>query len=248
MPGRGLIGFFLLLMLVASSLLWAEETKIFRIYTEEFPPYNYQENGRITGIATEVVREIMRRVGHPDTIKLIPWKRAYRELLTDDNVALYSMTRLPARESLFRWVGPLVEYRLDLLERADAQNMSKTLDGARQVEHVGVLDGGAAEVILTEAHFTNLVPLISAGLSAYRLLLRKHIDLLAGDVREWKYFARRTGLSPDLLRPVYTLRKNQMYLAFSRATPAAIIAQWQAALDAMHADGSYAAIVANNRW
>jgi polar amino acid transport system substrate-binding protein len=156
------------------------------------------------------------------------------------------MTLLPAREPLFRWVGPLVEYRLVLLGRADSHIVAKTLNDVRQVERIGVLDGGAAEAILTEANFTNLVPLISAGLSAYRLVLRKHIDLLGGDVREWKYFAQRAGLTPQSLKPVYTLRKNQMYLAFSRATPVEVIARWQTALDAMRADGSYAAIIASD--
>jgi len=32
-----------------------------QVVTEEFPPYNYKENGKITGISTEVVQAILKK-------------------------------------------------------------------------------------------------------------------------------------------------------------------------------------------
>ncbi len=62
---RTILLFSFILTLFLPTLSFAEN---FTIYTEEYPPYNYTDNGSITGISTEIVREILHRINHLDTI------------------------------------------------------------------------------------------------------------------------------------------------------------------------------------
>ena len=50
-----------LLCLLLSPLARADA---YRVITEEWAPYNYRENGRLTGMATEIVRAIMENTRH----------------------------------------------------------------------------------------------------------------------------------------------------------------------------------------
>ena len=50
------------------------------LITEELAPFNYTENGDITGATTQVVREIARRLGIDDGITVMPWARGYQQL------------------------------------------------------------------------------------------------------------------------------------------------------------------------
>ena len=74
----------------------------FSIMTEELPPFNYTENGKVTGFSSEIVLEICERVGHAKTIEVLPWARAYKSISNEDNKVLFSTTRTSKREELFR--------------------------------------------------------------------------------------------------------------------------------------------------
>ncbi|MDT9096618.1 hypothetical protein RSW32_25170, partial [Escherichia coli] len=58
-----------LLCLLSGALARAEP---YRVVTEEWAPYNYRENGQLTGMATEVVRAIMALTGDDFEIVLLP--------------------------------------------------------------------------------------------------------------------------------------------------------------------------------
>ncbi|WP_204268170.1 hypothetical protein, partial [Escherichia coli] len=50
-----------------------------RLLSEEFPPINFTEDGRPSGLAVEVVQNILRRLGQSLPIEFLPWARAYRD-------------------------------------------------------------------------------------------------------------------------------------------------------------------------
>ncbi len=54
----------------------------------------------------------------------------------------------------------------------------------------------------------------------------------------------KAGAKPNDLELLYTVTSIQTYVAFSAGTAKDIVARWQAALDGMKRDGSYAAIYA----
>ncbi len=46
--------------------------------TVEFPPFHYEEEGQLTGVLTEIVIAVVRRMGHEADIRAYPTKRAKR--------------------------------------------------------------------------------------------------------------------------------------------------------------------------
>ena len=92
----------MILLALVFSLFHTEQSfgQEFKIYTEEFPPYNYTHKGKVSGISTEIVREILRRLDHSDDIQVALWSNGYRLTQKEDNIILYSTTRTPFREDL----------------------------------------------------------------------------------------------------------------------------------------------------
>ncbi len=78
-------------------------------YTEQFPPYNYQENGTLKGVAVDLLGEITGKMGSrvtPDQVHLVPWTEGYQAALTRKNTVLFSTYRLTEREQSFKWAKP----------------------------------------------------------------------------------------------------------------------------------------------
>ena len=53
------------------------------------------------------MKELLKREKIEFTLEVFPWARGYKMALNEPNTALYSTTRTPERETLFKWVGPL---------------------------------------------------------------------------------------------------------------------------------------------
>ena len=46
----------------------------------DWPPYTFEENGKLTGIIVETIIELCKRNGFEADIHLVPWKRALKEM------------------------------------------------------------------------------------------------------------------------------------------------------------------------
>ncbi|MES9939234.1 MAG: transporter substrate-binding domain-containing protein [Candidatus Thiodiazotropha sp. 6PLUC1] len=231
----------LLLLFSASVCFGKQPVHTFRIVTEEFPPYNHKdENGGIIGISTEIVREILKRLDHPDNIEIMPWVDGYRLAQTEDNIILYSTTRSPLRENLFKWVGPLVPNNLAFFARKDQAISIARLEDAKKVKSIGVYKDDFGELILKENGFDNLDAVIENSLNIPRLL-NGEIDLwIANELTAQHMIAHaRVG---SRIEKVFELQKDYMSLAFSRNTPDSVIERWQQILDEIKSDGTYAQI------
>ncbi len=92
---------FLLLFLFA----FQAQAVDLRVYTEEFPPFNFTQDKQITGVSTEVVTRVLEIAGLSARIKSLPWKDAYRLAQRQKNTLIYSISRRKEREKLFKWIG-----------------------------------------------------------------------------------------------------------------------------------------------
>ena len=102
------------------------------ILTEDLPPYNYMENGTLTGATTHVVQEITRRLGISPDIQVLPWARGYQRLRSEPNVVLFTTAHTKERDPQFHWVGPLYVSRLEFYARKGTLRRLDSLDEARQ--------------------------------------------------------------------------------------------------------------------
>jgi polar amino acid transport system substrate-binding protein len=76
-------------------------------YCENYPPYNFEKEGKVTGFAVKLLHAIAKQAGADITIKLGPWKRYYEKVKKTPNTIIFTATRNEGREDMFKWVGPI---------------------------------------------------------------------------------------------------------------------------------------------
>lgn len=221
-------------------------TAAVQIYTEKVAPYSYFKDGKLVGFSVDLVQELQRRVGHQQSIRVVPWLRAVRALETEKPVMVFAMARNSSREKKYQWVGPIGEIRLNFLVDANDQRELNDLNIARELRAVGVVDGAIEQALLRNHQFQNLVPVNSYD-TGFRMMINKRIDIWAGNEWVLLYKLHNYPGSESKFRSIGTELSAPLFLAFSNSTPVAEVERWQAALDQMKLDGRFEQIVARNK-
>lgn len=207
--------------------------------TEENPPFNYTEGGKVVGLSTEIVSELAKRNGVVPEIKSLPWEKAYVATQADKETCLYSTVRLDNRERLFHWIGPIATNRWVLIGKRDFAGSVKTVEDAKRYR-VGVVAKDAKVEFLMSKGVTDLREVSDDSMNPPRLVLNRddpnRIDLWATGA----YGARRTAERAKVkdLKLVLGLREFPLYLACSRNTSAQTVQALRAAFERAGKDGT----------
>ncbi|WP_157230863.1 substrate-binding periplasmic protein [Kiloniella laminariae] len=203
-------------------------------YTENFPPYNYLENGVLKGVASDTIRELAAEVGEEPDISVMAWPRAYKMAQEKPGRAIFSMVRTPEREAQFQWVGPLHTIRLALYSasgnawRYKGSN-AENLEVAKRVHTISVQFKGAGYEILKSQGFDNLSPIQDIGESFSLLLNRRH-DLMQMSDAYVDYMIEQKIISAEEITQIAVLGEFDIYLAFSNMTAEVVVERWRRAL------------------
>jgi polar amino acid transport system substrate-binding protein len=200
--------------------------------TENYPPFNYQDkDGNIIGITTEIVKEIQKNTGDDYPIKIMPWARAYKSIINKPNKVLFSMTRTPQREYLFKWVGPIANNTFVFYARSNSKIKINSLDEAKDDKYkIGTYLDGANEQYLKSQDFYNIYS-VPDDLLNLKKLIKGRIDLWAAGETQGLYKAKQLKINPDEIKKIYKIKETQLYIAFSRTTPNSLITLWQNELE-----------------
>jgi len=211
-----------------------------------YPPLVYEVDGEIRGVAPDVVRAIQSELGETNPMVVMPWLRAYELAQKGAKQALFAIVRIPERESLFKWVGPVFSEGDYFFQKRGAGLAINTLDDARNVAKIAVRRDGYTHQALKADGFTNLDVGPSYD-SSYKKLVQGRVDLVLMGGRTYYYMVKSAGLDPeDFERTEYKFAESSAWLAFSRDIPDETIARWQQALDRLKANGKYDAIMEQN--
>lgn len=220
------------------------------LLTENLPPFNMAVDGKnfaqdsnIEGIAAEVVRQTFKRAGISYSMTLrFPWERIYKLALEKPGYAVFSTARLPEREKLFKWVGPVGRYDWIMLARADSPITLSTLDQAKAYR-IGAYKGDAVGERLLAQGLNPQLALRDQ--DNVKKLLSGQIDLWATSDPAGPYLARLEGAKG--FKTVLRFNSAELYLALNKATPDATVVKLQQALDQLRAEGVVDKAVARYR-
>ncbi|WP_426189529.1 substrate-binding periplasmic protein [Massilia sp. DWR3-1-1] len=204
------------------------------LMTESSPPISMLDGQQVVGSGTEKVADIMARTGTAYSMELLPWKRAYLELQRRPDACLFSTTRTPEREALFRWVGPTDEAEWVLLGRADRVYHLRTLEDARPLR-IGTYNGDVRDSYLRARGF-QVDPAPNDLLNPDKLLMDR-IDLWAAGLKRGHAALQHFDWASKIV-PVLTFNKVSVYLACNRGVPASLVARMNTAVKAMNRDGT----------
>ena len=226
----------------------AYATESLNVLTEEWPPYNYSLNGEVTGLSTDLVKQVIERAGYDYRISIKPWKRAYNEALETRNTLLYTTSRTEKREKLFKWVGPLYPRRVVLfrLKRNTSVEVN-SLDDLRKYR-IGVLRGGSVEEYLVSKGFTKEknLDLAATGKQNILKLFLDRIDLIPGSEMNMVHQISQTIHDYSELEVAYVLiEQGGLYLAVNKDTSDEIVDKIQKAFDSLLKEGVRDEIVNN---
>ena len=215
------------------------------ILTENLPPLNYVKDGVLVGPSVEIVKEIQRRVGSREQIKVYPWARAYKMALEEENIVLFGMTHTKVREDQFKWIGPLATKRDILVAKKGSGIKISSLEDAKKVNRIGTLRDDTRERLLKRHGFTNLESVSDEQMNAKKLALGR-IDLWAYKKPGLKTVCELAGVDYNQVEEVYHLRVINVDIAFSKRTSDSIVKKWRNAFNEMLADGTIMKI--HNKW
>ena len=209
------------------------------IYCEDYKPTQFVgPDGELDGMAVRIVREIQRRVGNSDVIRMVPWARGLNELNSRPNVILFSMTRTADRNPLYQWIGPIAETARGFYAKIDSKIEIKSLDDARKLKSIGVYRGDAADQFLTQAGFKNLDITRDQTLN-WKKLFSDRFDVIASSPDSVNAHTAAVGHTKAEVKLLYVFMGGRVYIAASKGTPVGLVEKWNSALRAMKKDGSF---------
>ena len=205
------------------------------IYSEHYPPFNFYSNEAAQGISVELLGLMLKQMQSPhgvEQVRFVPWPRGYQRTLKVRNSMLFSTYRTPAREHLFKWVGPIVSSQNGLIIRAYLErdfSDYKHLEGLR----VGIIKNDIGGILLQELAIPNIhiVPLTNPEKAA-KMLEHGRLDAWAYDVNVASDIQRRLGMLPAEYKVgLFLGQPGSLYFAFNPDTDEQIIQRYQRALD-----------------
>jgi polar amino acid transport system substrate-binding protein len=202
--------------------------------TEQFPPYNFQRDGRLQGISVDLLEKAWERMGESlnrSIIQLIPWTEGYQRTLKEENTVLFSTARLPEREQLFKWAGPIGPFRNVLLAKRDKNISITSSDDMKKYKIGAIKDDSAVQMLLNNGMKREDLVLKTDSKPLIEMLQNESIDAWAyGDVAG-TWLIQDSGLNSSDYRTAYILGETAYYYAFNRETPDALVQSFQQALD-----------------
>ena len=234
--------FFLLVTSVATGETLPGDLKFI---TEQYPPYNFMENGQLKGISMDLLEQITGRLGialKKKDVSLVPWEEGYQRTLKRKDTLLFSMTRTVEREKKFLWVGPISPTRVVLFTRKDMA-LHPTSGSALKDLKIGAIRDDIGEQLAVKAGVQKKkLTLSSKTGDLIRLLEDGKIDAWAYEETAGKWFIKHEAANPDNIKVARVLFEGELYYAFNRKTSKVVVTAFQKALEEIKkeksADGS----------
>jgi polar amino acid transport system substrate-binding protein len=213
-------------------------------YTEDWAPYNYEENGKIRGISTDLLVTACKTAKLECTVELVPWARAYKAASTQPQTLAFTTARKPSREREFLWVGPILPRATWIYTR---NNLPQTVDTMADLQglRTGVVRGEAAEQDLLAAGIpASALFAHASNADVLKLLQSGAIDAMVDTEVGMLWNIKALGLSPKAVRQSFKLTdEGAYYYAINPATPPDTVKKLQSAVDLLRSNGQLSKII-----
>jgi len=126
-----------------------------KILTEDLPPYQIVSEDAITGLSTEIVQATLAQTSYTYNIAAYPWSMAYNRAKHENNTCIYSIARIPQRESLFKWIGHIASRSISLYSHKDSQVSVTTLEEAKKYNIAVIRNDVSHHYLLSKGFIEN---------------------------------------------------------------------------------------------
>lgn len=215
------------------------------IVTTDFPPYQISHNEKLDGMATEIISESLASIHKTSHTSVYPWGRAYQLALATP-VLIYSIARTKEREHLFKWIAPIIPFKVYMWKLKDRKDIqAKTIDDAKKYIVGGVFDDVKATYLSKEGFVANKnLELVRNDELNIRKLYQSHIDLMPFDEVSFPYKISNSSLNPSKVEKLFKLKSisGELYLAANKNISDLEVNEIKAAIIAFKKTERYKAI------
>jgi polar amino acid transport system substrate-binding protein len=222
------------------ALAPSSHAQTLQIYTQSWPPYSYEYQGKLTGYSTELLQAVLHEASIDANYTTLSWSLAYQHASTKANTLLYTTTRTAEREGLFEWVGPIGVRKLwlfKLKERKDIQ--IKGIDDFKKYKVSIVRDTSSLKLVMERGLFPrNQIDEAPTTASNVKKLFFKRVDLILATNGGANYELSQLPYPKDAMEPVYVLNDEfLLYFAINKKTDPVIIEKFRLAFEKVKASG-----------
>ena len=116
-------------LLFSSHFATADEE--LTLYTEHFPPYNFEVNGVVRGINADILTQACLLAKIRCAMQSYAWLRAMELAQKNPASGIFTISKIKSRVPMFQWVGPIASskaylYRLASRPEVTASNLEQT--------------------------------------------------------------------------------------------------------------------------
>ncbi|WP_372654332.1 substrate-binding periplasmic protein [Halobacteriovorax sp.] len=200
--------------------------------TENWPPYNYEEDNKIKGYSAEVIRLVMKELKTEAKIKIYPSNRAKQVLDNSKRSMFFSFIKTPQRENKYKWIGPIGKQHIPFYKRKGSTLKIESIEDAKKVHSICCRNSGLVYTALKNLGFNNLDTSKNA-INIYSKALMGRCDLAISDTPiGYSYWMDKLKQPHDNLEktPV-NVSDSDIYIVATKDIPDSEIKVWQEALD-----------------
>ena len=231
--------------ILAPSLSLANDIDGLEFVTENYPPYNFKDKGKLKGISVDLLLAATQRSSSMLTakrIRVLPWPRGYKMVETGPNIVLFSTTRTEERENKFNWVGPIIPTRIVLLAKKSKGIVINSSDDIKN-HTVGAITDDIGDQLVQELGVkASKIKHVPKAESLAKMLNAGRINLWAYEENVARWFIKKAGMNNNDFETVYTLKESDLYYAFSKDISSEKQQHLQKSIDEVKASDEFAQI------
>ncbi len=233
---------------INSAVSFADEL---RVATFNYPPFQYEEQGEVKGIAVDIVRELFRRLDQPIKIDFYPFPRAVKKLKAGESDVIFTFYHKKERESFADYTKEaLVDQTISLFVNeesptafdGDLSKLNPYKFGLVRFSYGSIFDAAVDEKLITRIEYVSKMDL------NMKKFLRLRFDILPSDRWVAYYYYSKVnleeGMSVKLKELEPPVQSFPAYMGFSKAKNlSALRDKADIVLKEMKKDGSYQSII-----
>lgn len=211
------------------------------IYTENSAPFNYLVDGQPSGASVEILMEVFARLkiakGREDII-FAPWTRGMSETQRRKNTMLFSVARLPSREKMFLWVGPVNAVEGVIVSRKETNLSAENYNVPGKFKYAAQKKAAGETILLNRGVLQKDIVNVNSHISAVQMLARGRVDAWVHDLSSAFEQIRKQGLPESDYKVTRTMNAFPNYFAFNTDTDVKLINDIRRVFALMVADGT----------
>lgn len=202
--------------------------------TEQYPPFNFQENGKLQGISIDLLEKMWERMGvdlNRSVIKILPWTEGYQKVLDEKDTVLFAMARSPQREQLFKWAGGIGPFRTVIFAKKDRNIRIVSPEDLKKFKIGAIRDDNAIQMLSDKGVNKEDLIIENTSTPIIDMLENGSLDAWAHGEIAGIWLIQQSGNNASDFALPYVIGQTDAYYGFNKETPDTIVQSFQNAID-----------------